>query len=242
VTIAEPPGQPVKTAWFRKRWIPALTIAALALAVISVLIWKWQSGFSGKPAAPGERRVLAVVEIENMTQDPSLDWLGGGVAELLTTNLAQAETLDVISTQRMRGLIRRRVKEGERLQPGQTQDVAREAGADLFLSGALLKLGPRLRLDLQVQETATGKILFPEKVEGDDIQSVFTMADQVTGQILGRLLPGEAPTQPKVADSLTANLEALRAYEEGMDLAYRFLVDQAVAAFRRAVELDPQFA
>ena len=27
-----------------------------------------------------------------------------------------------------------------------------------------------------------------------------------------------------------------------MDLAYRFLVDQAVAAFRRAVELDPQFA
>jgi len=27
-----------------------------------------------------------------------------------------------------------------------------------------------------------------------------------------------------------------------MDLAYRSLVDQAVASFRRAVELDPQFA
>ena len=114
-------------------------MAAAALLVIAVLIWKWPFGFPGKPTAqsPGGRRVLAVVEIENMTQDSSLDWLGGGVAELLTTNLAQAEGLDVISTQRVRGLIRRRVREGERLPLGQTQDVAREASADLFLSGAL---------------------------------------------------------------------------------------------------------
>jgi tetratricopeptide (TPR) repeat protein len=243
-TIAEPQGRLLKTAPLGKRWAPGLIIAAAALLIVSVLIWKWPLSFTGKPPAPapGGHRVLAVVEIENMTQDSSLDWLGNGVAELLTTNLAQAKGLDVISRQRVRGLIRRRVKEGERLPSGETQDVAKEAGADLFLSGALLKLGPRLRLDLQVQETATGKILFPDKVEGDDIQSVFNMADQVTGRILGRLLPGEAPLQPRAAASLTANLEALRAYEEGASYAERVLPEEAIAAFRRATELDPQFA
>jgi len=192
-TAAEPARQPITAARLKKRRLPALITAAAALLLVSVLLWKWPPGFLSKAPVPGARRVLAVVEIENMTQDSSLDWLGSAVAELLTTNLAQAEGLDVISSQRVRGLIRRRVKEGERLPPGQTHDVAREAGTDLFLSGALLKLGSRLRLDLQVQETATGKVLFPDKVEGDNIQSVFTMVDQVTGRILGRLLPGEAP-------------------------------------------------
>jgi TolB-like protein len=243
-TVTEPAEQPIKTAPSRQRLVPALIIAAAALLGISVLIWTWPLIFPGKPSAPaaGERRVLAVVEIENMTQDSSLDWLGSGVAELLTTNLAQAKGLDVISSQRVRGLIRRRVKEGERLPPGETQDVAKEAGADLFLSGALLKLGSRLRLDLQIQEAATGKVLFPDKVEGDDAQSVFTMVDQVTERILGRLMPSEAPAKPKAAAGLTANLEALRAYEEALSYADRFLVDEAIAAFRRATELDPQFA
>ena len=183
-----------------------------------------------------------MIEIENMTQDASLDWLGSGVAELLTTNLAQAKGLDVISSQRVRGLIRRRVKEGEKLPPGETLEVAKEANADLFLSGALLKLGSRLRLDLQVQETATGKVLFPDKVEGDNAQSVFTMVDQVTERILGRLMPNEAPAKPNAAASLTANLEALRAYEEALSYTDRFLLEEAIAAFRRAIGLDPQFA
>ena len=242
-TIAEPPRQPVRRRRLRAPWALALIgSGVVALLVVSLLIWKWAPVFVGRPRAPGTPRVLAVVEIENMTQDPSLEWLGGGVAELLTTNLAQAKGLDVISSQRVRGLIRRRVKEGGRLLPGETQDVAREAGADLFLSGALLKVGPRLRLDLQVQETATGKVLFPAKVEGDDAQHIFAMADQAADGILGRLVPGEAPARPKVSASLTANLEALRAYEEGLGYVDRFFLEDAIAAFRRATELDPQFA
>jgi tetratricopeptide (TPR) repeat protein len=47
---------------------------------------------------------------------------------------------------------------------------------------------------------------------------------------------------PNAAASLTANLEALRAYEEGVGYFSRLLVEEAVGAFRRATELDPQFA
>jgi tetratricopeptide (TPR) repeat protein len=120
--------------------------------------------------------------------------------------------------------------------------VAKDAQAELFLSGALLKMGPRLRLDLRVQETGTGKVLYADKVEGDNAEAVFGMVHQATAGILSKLAPGEAPTQPNVAASMTSNVEALRAYEEGRSYEKRGIMDKAEAAFRRAIELDPQFA
>jgi len=222
---------------------PMLALAGFTLLALTMAVafWSWPSLFPGKSRAPGVAKALAVVEIENMSGDVSLNWLGGGVAELLTTDLAQGRGLEVISTERVRSLISRRTKGQGTLPSGEAEEVAKEAQADLFLSGALLKLGPRLRLDLRVQETGTGKVLFADKVEGDNAEAVFAMVDQATVGILSKLAPGEAPARPNVAASMTSNVEALRAYEEGRRYQDNGLGD-AAGAFRRATELDPQFA
>jgi tetratricopeptide (TPR) repeat protein/tRNA A-37 threonylcarbamoyl transferase component Bud32 len=232
---------PERTPALQKRQ-PLAVALVLFLLVVAVLFWKWPTLFPGRGRAPDVAKALAVVEIENMSGDMSLNWLGGGVAELLTTNLAQARGLDVISTERVRGLISRRTKGQGTLPPSEAQDVAKDAHADLFLSGALLKVGPRLRLDLRVQETGTGKVLFADKVEGDNAEAVFAMVDQATAGILSQLAPGEAPARPNVAASMTSNVEALRAYEEGVSFDDRFLREDAQRAFQRATKLDPQFA
>jgi tetratricopeptide (TPR) repeat protein/tRNA A-37 threonylcarbamoyl transferase component Bud32 len=219
--------------------LAGFTLVALAMAVA---FWKWPSLFRGKSVALGAGKALAVVEIENMSGDTSLNWLGGGVADMLTTDLAQGRGLDVISTERVRSLISRRTNGQGTLPPSEAQEVAKDAQADLFLSGALLKVGPRLRLDLRVQETGTGKVLYADKVEGDNVEAVMGMVDQATAGILGKLAPSEAPAQPNVAASMTSNVEALRAYEEGRSYFERAMYDKAEGAFRRATELDPQFA
>ena len=220
----------------------AVSAAAVAVLLISALVWKWAPLFPGRARPPGSPSVLAVVEIENLSQDPTLEWLESGVAELLTTNLAQSKTLSVISTERVRDLIRRRVKQEGRLPAGEARDVAQEARADLFLSGALLKVGQRLRLDLRIQETATGKVIFADKVEGEDAQAVFAMVDRATAGILARLAPAEAASPPSVQASLTSNIGALRAYEEGRSYFDRFMIDEAAESFQQATQLDPQFA
>jgi len=226
-----------------RRWaVLALAGFALVALAMAVAFWKWPSLVRGKSVAPGAAKALAVVEIENMSGDTSLNWLGGGVADMLTTDLAQARGLEVISTERVRSLISRRTKGQGTLPPSEAQDVAKEAKADVFLSGTLLKLGPRLRLNLRVQETGTGKVLYADKVEGDNVEAVMGMVDQATAGILGRLAPGEAPGRPNVAASMTSNVEALRAYEEGLSYFDRSMNDKAEGAFRRATELDPQFA
>jgi DNA-binding winged helix-turn-helix (wHTH) protein/tetratricopeptide (TPR) repeat protein len=222
------------------RWGLRLGIVALALSgVVAAVVGYWHTR---SPRVPGARKALAVVAIENLTGDHSLDWLDRGVAELLTTDLAQAKKLDVISTERVRGLINRRTKTEAGLPAGEAQEVAKAAHADIFLSGSLLKVGSRLRLDLRAQDTATGKLLFADKVEGGDAQAVFGMVDQATAGILTRLAPSEVAAQPNAASNLTSNLAALRAYEEGQSYLDRQMYDEAASAYRRAIELDPQFA
>jgi len=186
---------PERTPSLQKRQ-PLAVAAVLILLIVAVMFWKWPTLFPGKSRAPGAAKALAVVEIENMSGDISLNWLGAGVAELLTTNLAQARGLDVISTERVRSLISRRTKGQGTLPPSEAQDVAKDAHADLFLSGALLKVGPRLRLDLRVQETGTGKVLFADKVQGDNAEAVFAMVHRATAGILGKLASGEPPRGP----------------------------------------------
>lgn len=223
-----------------RRWGIAAGVAVIAI-LGALAVWKWAPSFTSRPAAPGTGKALAVVQIENLSQDRSLEWLDRGVVELLTTNLAQSGTLQVISTERVRGLISRKADGEGRLPPDGAREVAEEARADMFLSGALLRVGERLRLDLRVQETATGKVLFADKVEGENAQAVFAMVDQATAGILEKLV-GEAPARPDAAAALTSNLEALKAYEEGLQYLDRYMSDKAETSFRRAIELDPQFA
>jgi serine/threonine protein kinase len=225
----------------RNIWKFAIPGAAVVLLLLT-LVWRWAPLSRRGSQATGASRTLAVVEIENLSDDRSLDWLGNGVVELLSSDLAQSKSLGVISTERIRGLIRQRVKGEGRLPPSEAQEVAKEAQADLFASGALLKLGQGLRLDLRVQDTATGRVLFADKVEAENAQAVFATVDKATADILARLAPDEATLQPSAGASLTGNIDALHAYEEGVGYHARFLTDQAEAAFRHAIELDPQFA
>jgi eukaryotic-like serine/threonine-protein kinase len=228
--------------WLRlKASIPVVAILVLAI-LMAVLAWQFAPSFLGRSSAGSGRKTLAVIEIENLSQDPSLNWLSNGLVDLLATDLAQAKSLDVISTERIRGLIRRQVKGDESLPPGEAQRVAREAHADRFVSGAVMKVGQGFHLNLRVQETATGKVILAEKIEGDSPQAIFSMADRATSRIITQLLPARDVVQPDAAASLTPNLEALRAYEQAVNYQGRLLLDQAAESFRRATELDPEFA
>jgi Flp pilus assembly protein TadD len=84
-------------------------------------------------------------------------------------------------------------------------------------------------------------VLLADKVEGDSPQAIFSMVDKATGRIVSELLPAAA-VEANAAASLTSNLDALHAYEEGLSYSDRWMLPQAIASFRRATELDPQFA
>lgn len=230
------PAKHGKSLLSTKLWPLALLIAVIAAGAI---IWRARAPRIA-PGASGSRAV-AVIDFQNFSHDPSLDWLGDGVEELLTTNLATGRKLEVISTERVRALLRRRRKTGS-ASPEQAQDVAQDAHADVFVSGAILKVGPGVRLDVRAQETATGRTIFAGKFEGTSPERIFEMVDHATAELMAQLAPGEALPTPNIRASLTSNLEALHSYETGLDEYSRVLLPEAAAAFKHATEFDPHFA
>ena len=219
--------------------------AVAGLAVIAALAW-WAVG-GRKPAVShtAGHTAIAVVSFNNMSQDPSLEWLNRGLADMLTTNLAQVQGLDVLSTERVNQALQGRVKKGGEVDPSAAQKVASDVGADAYVTGAILKLGPsQLRLDLRVQDTKTGQVLFSQKAEGADTQSIFAMVDSLTGQIAQKFAPETkaAEAAPAIEAAATSNVEAYRHYQKALELAGRYLTADAINELDQAVRLDPQFA
>jgi serine/threonine protein kinase/TolB-like protein len=202
-------------------------------------------GRNTRSAGGGAHKAIAVLYFTNLSQDQSLNWLDNGLTDMLTTNLAQVKGLDVLSTERVMGAVQRATKDGKSLDRAQAQEVARDAGADAYITGALLKIGPtELRLDVRAQDTGTGQILFSEKLEGQDVQSIFGMVDRLTASIAGSFLPAsEVPQKaPEIEQASTSNVEAYRHYQLGIDYGRRYLTSDAVRELEEAVSLDPEFA
>ncbi len=208
-------------------------------AIFGLLLWKRDR--SGPP--PGKRQAVAVLYFRNLTQDPSLNWLDSGLTEMLTTNLSQLQGIDVLSTERVHSAVQR-VGKGSGLNPGMAQEVAKQAGADLFVTGAIIREGPtRLRLDVKLQDAAAGQILAAEKLEGDDVQAVFRMVDALTHRLAQRFAPAAVSGSkgPAIEETTTANVEAYRHYQAGLDYWRRFLYREAKTEFEEALRQDPDF-
>lgn len=252
VTPAPPPVTPEARAASRsavpeggRRTRFFLPAAAALLVLASVLGWRITHRHNVGPAA-GRPKSLAVLYFANLSQDPSLDWLNRGLTEMLTTNLAQVKGLDVLSTDRILAEIQRLgKKDNAGLDPAVAAEVARNTDADAYITGTLLRVGPRqLRLDVQVQDTQSGQILFSDKVEAPDVQGIFNMVDSVTSRVAQHFMPAMdmANNAPSIEETATSNVEAYRHYQLGVDFARRFLITDAVREMEEAVRLDPQFA
>jgi serine/threonine protein kinase len=242
--VASGPISQAATAASAGKRISLAVSAAAVLIIVIAAAWFFR-GRTAHPIGSQAHKSIAVLYFSNLSQDQSLNWLDNGLTDMLTTNLAQVKGLDVLSTERVLGAVQRANKDGKTMDPAQAQQVARDAGADAYITGALLKMGPtQLRLDVRAQDTSTGQILFSEKLEGQDVQSIFGMVDRLTEGIASSFLPAADLPQkaPEIEQASTSNLEAYRHYQLGVDYARRYLTADAIRELEQAVRLDPQFA
>jgi tetratricopeptide (TPR) repeat protein len=185
---------------------------------------------------------LAVLPLTNRTGADSLDWLGPGLADMLTTNLAQLEGLRVVSAQRLLDLMRQAGRgETEAIPDDLALQIASQSGARTLVRGSFMAVGDEVRVDVQLIDLEDGTITAAEQARGSD---VFALVDDVSARLSGQMLgPAFTPTElTPVTQLATGNIEAYKEYQEGLLAERRFLFEQAEGRYRRAVELDPEFA
>jgi tetratricopeptide (TPR) repeat protein/tRNA A-37 threonylcarbamoyl transferase component Bud32 len=219
------------------RWVGAAVIALVGLAsgwfFFGRNVGPPGIGASGRPS-------VAVMYFESMSGDEEIQWLSRGLPNMLVTDLAQTPGLDVVSSQRIHEILQQVGQENlETIDKSVVTEVARRAGAGAAVVGSIFKSGDEIRIDVQVQDVGTGRVLSAESVRGND---VFPLVDELTGRIRASLEVGDFGSGRPIAEVTTPSLEAWELYTEGYQAMQNVRYADARAAFEKAVEIDPSFA
>jgi tetratricopeptide (TPR) repeat protein len=214
--------------------IGAAMVGAMTIAAVMLTSWFDRApsrGVSGRPA-------LAMMPLVNHTDDPGLGWLSDGIPRMLMTSLAQTPGLDVIGYERLDAS--RRELEIEAGEDRRSRlEVARHAGAGTVLAGGFFKVGTATRVDIQVEDVATGQVVASGSEQGED---VFAIVDSLSDRIRAALdVDGPAARRP-LKDVTTNSLVAYKLYVSGLSAWHNRRWSDARTLFEEAVRADPTFA
>ena len=192
-----------------------------------------------------ERLSVAVFFFKNLSGDPDLQWLQKGLTEMLIRALSQSHSLSVLSTNHLLEILERSgyLKTVKNFDKKIAAMVAKEANVEAVLMGNIKKIGNDLRIIVKIMDPIQGIVLKEEVVEGQGIESIFNMVDELTRQIKSDLaLSFEKGEQiPKIADITTNSLEAWQSYVTATERAEQFMTNEAIPYFEEAISYDSTF-
>ena len=217
----------------RKRRLSLLLPPCLVLAAaVALLIWKWP------PPPKAELKIMAVLPIDTLGQDPDTNALALGLTETLTAKLVQASDSDFTQVVAARDLRDKGVKTAE--------DARREFGTNMVLESSLQRSGKTVRINCSLVDSKTHRELAAKTIEAD-ASDAFGLQDKIVSAALDML-----PTQinPEQRNQLAARPDtkpaAYEAYVRGRGYLQEYEkpenIDNAIAEFNQALKIDPNYA
>jgi TolB-like protein/Tfp pilus assembly protein PilF len=187
--------------------------------------------------APPESAVtdsIVVLPFANMSADPENEYFADGITEEIIDALAQIQGLHVVARSSAFSF------KGKYID---LRVVGEQLKVRTVLEGSVRRADSRLRITVQLVSTADGYHLWSERYDRE-LKDVFAIQEEIAQAIAQRLkitFPWGGKPLVKIS---TPNLEAYQSYLKGQALLYKrgSAIPRALACFRRAVELDPNYA
>ena len=190
-----------------------------------------------------EKDSVVLSSVVNRTGDTMFD---DTLGEAFALQIRQSPFLNVVPDQQVQATLR--LMSLEPMTPI-TADVGREvcqrAGAKALLGGTIAMLGSSYVITLNAQDCVRGSVFAEEQGQAPNKEAVLAvMGDAVSRfrEKLGESLGSIQRYDAKIEEATTRSLEALKAYSQGLRTRRTTGDFDSVPFFRRAVDLDPEFA
>ncbi len=215
----------------RRKWLVAALIAGLAL--ISFFVYKATRtiGFTGS------EKSIAVLPFENIGSDKSEEYISDGITQDIINNLSKISSLQKVIGWISVKSLKRSTKT--------VKDIANELDVAAILSGTIVKQGTKTRIIAELTEAGTSKRLWGDDFEysGSDL---LTIQSKVAIEIVNALKANLTPEEKKgLSKNYTENVEAYKLYRWGRsfwDQRSKASYDSAEVNYRKAIDLDPEYA
>jgi tetratricopeptide (TPR) repeat protein/tRNA A-37 threonylcarbamoyl transferase component Bud32 len=237
--ITEPGGaSPAPTAMNRR----GLAVAAAALVIIGVAFGAWLY-YARRAQALTEKDTIVLGDFTNTTGDAVFD---GTLRQGLAVQLEQSPFLNLVSDRNIQQTLRLMGQPADaKLTPEISRDLCQRVGSKAYLSGSIAGLGSQYVLGLKAVNCLTGDTLAEEQERAAGKEQVLSAMDRAAPKLRARLGESLSTVQKydtPVGDATTTSLEALKAFSLGQKTRFAKGNTAALPFFKRAVELDPNFA
>ena len=200
------------------RWLPlAATIAVGVCLVTAVSLY-----LPRKTPLPAS---IAVLPFVNSGSDRNMDYLSDGITEEITNALARIPGIRVIarsSAFRFKGM------------RSDVRDVGRQLRASTVLDGSVHQTGNRLRVTVQLVNTADGYHLWSDAYDRDTDEILPILASIAQG-VAGAL-------KLKPDGHLGRRTKSTDAYNFVLKARYLRQTEEKINCYRQALEHDPDYA
>ena len=232
--IAVDKAAPSSRRIFTKILVPVL----LAFTVAAALGVRWYTKRASTLSAPAVvRPSVAVLPLQNLSNDPQNDYFSDGMTEEISTKLARVHELSVISH-----YTAARFK-GRASDPAQ---IGRELQVRYLLEGSVRKSENQVRISVQLVDSFNGIQIWADNFTGD-LKDVFGLQERTAIKITEALNITLTPQeQQTLQHRYTENPAAYDAYLRGRALMGNFDIpaklEEARKAYEESLHHDPNYA
>ena len=222
------------------RWMPLAVLGTVALGLIIWFAWRWaipRSGASAPMAATlaVPEKSIAVLPFVDMSEKKDQEYFSDGLTEELLDMLSQVPDLRVPA------------RTSSFYFKGRSEDIAtiaQKLHVANVLEGSVRKSGDTMRVTAQLIRADNGYHLW-SKAYDRDVKDIFKVQDEIAAAVVEALKAKLLPAQDISSRHRTTNTEAYTQYLLGnqfraLDTPAANL--QALAAYQKAVALDPGYA
>jgi serine/threonine protein kinase/tetratricopeptide (TPR) repeat protein len=188
-----------------------------------------------------DRKSVAILPFKNVGNDREIDFYQFSLADAVITELARVRSLIVRPSSVIVKYQNREVDPGE---------AGRDLSVDAILTATFLRASEKLRVTAQLLDVRTSEILWSERIDAD-ASDVIGVQDIIVQRIVEGLRLELSPDEKlQLARGSTADAAASEEYLRGRDCLATFIyhtvqrehLDSSIEHFRRAIEIDPNFA
>jgi len=226
-------GEQRRVTW--KVVLPA-AIAVLALAAFSYL------RFHRTPKLT-DKDTIVLADFTNTTGDAVFD---DTLKQGLSAQLEQSPFLNLLSADKVNATLKLMGRPaGDPLTPEVTREICQRTNNKAMVTGSIAGLGSQYVLGLRALSCSTGDALAEAQEQAAGKEAVLKALDAAAVTLrskLGESLNSVEKYATPVEEATTASLEALKAYSLGVKTYSSKGGTAGLPFFKRAVDLDPNFA
>lgn len=190
-----------------------------------------------------DRDTIVIADFSNSTGDSIFDQT---LKQGLNVALQQSPFLSIVSDDKVSSTLKLMTRPPDTVLTTElAREVCQRAGIKAYIEGAIAALGSEYVIGLKAVNCQTGDVLARQQVTAPSKEKVITVLGQAAAKLRGELGESLATLQQHdvpLPQATTSSLEALQAYSMGYAEACRGRYEEAVPFYKRAIEIDPDFA